>query len=155
MKAHFEQLFSYDRWANQEIFSLIKKREPENARIYVLFSHIISAERIWLDRCMNKQDTVERFMDRSIDEMTHALSSVENDWLAFLPLKSADDFDAIIHYSNSSGKSFSDACDTILTHVINHGTYHRAQIVQLVKAEGFEVPNTDYIFYKRMVGNGK
>lgn len=152
MKAYFEKLFAYDRWANDAVFSLIKTAQPKNPRIYVLFSHIISAERIWLDRCMNRADTVGRFMDRSIDEMTTDLASVEKDWSGFLSTKLGGDFDDIIQYRNSTGKSFADAFETILTHVINHGTYHRAQIVQLVKAEGFDVPNTDYIFYKRTVG---
>ena len=54
-----------------------------------------------------------------------------------------------IIYKNSKGIEFSNTVQDVIFHVINHSTYHRAQIASDLKANGIEPINTDYIFYKR------
>ena len=51
--------------------------------------------------------------------------------------------------TNSKGETFSNKIKDILFHIINHSTYHRAQIATDLKQNGIEPINTDYIFYKR------
>ena len=38
----------------------------------------------------------------------------------------------------------------ILLHIVNHSTYHRAQVAKELRANGFEPINTDYITYVRI-----
>jgi uncharacterized damage-inducible protein DinB len=47
------------------------------------------------------------------------------------------------------GEKFANTIKDIVVHVINHSTYHRAQIAQLVKQSGGEPAKTDYIVYQR------
>lgn len=55
----------------------------------------------------------------------------------------------LISYSNSKGEMFSNTIDDVLFHVINHSTYHRAQIATDLKIAQIESANTDYILYRR------
>ncbi len=60
------------------------------------------------------------------------------------------EFDKIVPYQNSKGVNYTNNLSDIITHVINHGTHHRAQIGQLLKQAGIEkLPMTDYIAFVR------
>lgn len=52
-------------------------------------------------------------------------------------------------YANSEGTPFETPLRDILTHVANHGTHHRAQIVLVLREAKIAPPPTDYIFYVR------
>lgn len=71
------------------------------------------------------------------------------EWAAYLKTLQPEDFDRLISYKNTKGMPFNDQLGDIIGHVINHGTHHRAQIGQLLKAVGAELPVTDYIHYIR------
>jgi uncharacterized damage-inducible protein DinB len=38
-----------------------------------------------------------------------------------------------------------------MIHLVNHSTYHRAQIAILLRQQGFEPVNTDFITYDRVI----
>ena len=40
---------------------------------------------------------------------------------------------------------------TIMIHLVNHSSYHRAQIALLLRQKGFEPINTDFITYDRVI----
>jgi uncharacterized damage-inducible protein DinB len=54
-----------------------------------------------------------------------------------------------INYRNSKGAMFGNITRDILFHIINHSTYHRAQIAFEFKQNNLEPIVSDYIFYKR------
>lgn len=70
-------------------------------------------------------------------------------WKAFLEKLEDGDFAKIINYQTTSSVAFQTKLNDILTHLINHGTYHRGQIVQLLKNERETLPATDYILWVR------
>jgi len=47
------------------------------------------------------------------------------------------------------GEKLANNIKDIVVHVINHSTYHRAQIALLVRQSGGEPAKTDYIVYQR------
>jgi len=55
----------------------------------------------------------------------------------------------IIAYKNFKGDSFENRVEDILTHVINHSTYHRGQIIAQLKGQLPSLPSTDYILFIR------
>ena len=48
-----------------------------------------------------------------------------------------------------AGDPFLDNLTDILTHLVNHSTYHRGQITQLLRRPGMTPPGTDYILFAR------
>ncbi|MDB5136432.1 MAG: hypothetical protein JWP37_3035 [Mucilaginibacter sp.] len=70
-------------------------------------------------------------------------------WINFLDYSDPDDFDKEVSFKNSKGDSFNEKLSDILTHLINHGTHHRAQIGEQLKLAGSDLPGTDYILYIR------
>jgi len=149
MKEHFISMFEYDLWASKTLLHKFELQYPINPRIYELVSHLLSAQRIWFDRCMGVPETVQRFQDRLPAALQTDSSLYHQDWKAFLSSLQAADFQRMISYTNFKGEAYTDKLEDILAHVVNHGTHHRGSIIILMKEEGFTIPVLDYIFYRR------
>jgi uncharacterized damage-inducible protein DinB len=76
--------------------------------------------------------------------------STEN-WLSYLNEHRMETFEEMIFYKNSTGKKYENTIREIITHVINHSTYHRGQIAMELRRLGIDPPPTDYIFYRRTI----
>jgi uncharacterized damage-inducible protein DinB len=170
MKKQFIRLFDYDHFANQVIFKAIHGmgRPP---RALTLMAHLLAASQTWLLRCEGESSAGVNLWpevaggsglgpDAEIPENQVRLSSLEEAidnnhraWIKFLEAET--DFGRTVPYRNQSGKAYHNELSDLLSHLLNHGTHHRAQIGQLLKAEGLaELPPTDYILYLRMVSPG-
>ncbi len=149
MKAYFINLFGYDIWANRQLLEKFEQQFPQNARIYELFSHTISVQRVWLDRVLGIPQSVAVFQDRLPEEMKEDMENYHAAWVDFLSGLEADSFDRKIHYKNTAGDTFDTALVDIITQVTNHGTHHRGNLMILMKEEGFVLPQLDYITYTR------
>jgi uncharacterized damage-inducible protein DinB len=83
--------------------------------------------------------------------MAALIASNAAGWKAFL--EADPDLTGKLTYQNQSGKTYTNVVGDLLAHVVNHGTHHRAQIGQLLKAGGLaHLPVTDYIAYLRLKG---
>lgn len=149
MQQYFRRMFEYDQWAGHILLSKFEKQFPQNQRIYQLFSHLLSAQRIWLDRCIGLPPSAILWAERLPEEMRYDLENYHAAWIDFIDQLRPDDFDRNITYTNSKGDTFTTGLTDILTHVINHGTHHRGSIITLMKEEGFVPPNIDYITFVR------
>ncbi|EHQ29289.1 DinB family protein [Mucilaginibacter paludis] len=149
MQRYFKRLFEYDKWAGHILLSKFEKQFPQNERIYQLFSHLLSAQLIWLDRCIGAPQKAIIWGERLPEEMRNDLEIYHQAWVEFIDQLQPDDFDKNITYTNSKGDTFTTRLSDIMTHVINHGTHHRGSIITLMKEEGFVLPNIDFITYAR------
>ncbi len=153
MKEHFLRLFDYDQMANTLIFAALRDTPPgETDRAQVLMEHLLTASKSWLIRCEGKSSAgIDLWPRAEWGEMGTLINENAKGWKAFLEKET--DFGRRLTYQNQSGKDFSNVLADALTHVINHGTHHRAQIGQLLKIAGVEhLPVTDYIAFLRLKG---
>jgi uncharacterized damage-inducible protein DinB len=65
-----------------------------------------------------------------------------------------NDFQKNISYKNSKGIDYVTSVEDIFTHLAFHGTYHRGQIMLLMRNSGQDVVATDYAMYIREDENG-
>jgi len=149
MKAYFKQLFEYDKWANDILLDKFEKQFPVNPRIYELFSHTLSAKKVWLDRAMGLPQSVAVWSERLPEEVKADNESYSMGWLEFIDGLTIADFEKTVHYTNTQGDTFDTKLVDIITHVINHGTHHRGNIITLMKEEGFVPPHLDFILFIR------
>jgi len=153
MRDHFIKLFNYDNFNNQQISRLIiEAGNPEKP--IQLMAHLLGAQQVWLPRCRRETATgVVIWPDWKSDVFEQAITNNHEGWISFLETLTPADFDQIINYKDSKGNSHQNKLIDILTHVINHGTHHRAQIGQHLKLTGTDLPVTDYIAYIRHFGD--
>jgi uncharacterized damage-inducible protein DinB len=143
----FNELFEYSHHYNQALVSrLLENKEKVSEKAMQLQSHIINAHRIWNSRILNEPAGVRVFDVRPLEALKEADAQNLLDTQKILREK---DLSQVMDYVNSHGQAFSNTIRDVLFHVVNHSTYHRAQIATECKQNGIDPLTTDYIFYKR------
>ena len=146
MKTQFEKLFNYNFEMNQRLIDLISKNLNQvNVKSVDLLNHILNAHQIWNAR-INNQASFEVWQTHNFSDLVEINDSNFKNTLQIIDSRNLEE---LISYSNSKGEIFSNTIDDVIFHVINHSTYHRAQITTGLKIAQIEPTNTDYIFYRR------
>ena len=145
MLPHLRRLFSYDAWANKEVLLSLQKIEGPPARSIQLLAHIVSAERLWLERIEAQPQTMPVWPSLTLAQCERELETLSDGYRRYLSAIGEEDLTKKIKYTNSKGESFLNEMQDILTHVIMHSVYHRGQIASDVRSMGFQPAYTDFI----------
>lgn len=146
---HLTHLFKYDSWAMERTANSIINLEEVLPEAVRLLSHIISAQQIWLNRITGTPSNITPWDNYTIDESIIKTVELTSKWINLLQGNGQTFLDKRIQYQNSKGETFTNSIKDIVTHVINHAAYHRAQIAQHVKRANGTPAVTDYIVYQR------
>lgn len=151
----------YNLWANTKVTGFLKKLTPElwNKELKSSFPtiretlyHIWDAELIWYDRLkgISLSEWPSAGFKGSNDEFIKSFLQQSGKFIELIESKSERELNDYYGYKNVEGKSFeSKTADSVL-HCMNHSTFHRGQIVTMLRNAGFtELNSTDYIMYTR------
>jgi uncharacterized damage-inducible protein DinB len=72
------------------------------------------------------------------------------EWKNFIQTHAEDLDDFRLDYTMLDGSAQSSSLPDIITHVCNHGTYHRGQVAKSLKAAGIQPVSTDFIVFSRL-----
>ena len=146
MKSYFQKLFEHEHWANIKVLETFLEARQAPDRAHEIISHMAAAQKIW----------IERMSGTSSDTKVWALYAKEairglfdTNYQALQEILQRQDFDRLVSYTNSRGEHHSSSLSDILTHLALHASYHRGQIILLIKGQVEKLPATDYIFYYR------
>ena len=87
--------------------------------------------------------------DFYMDQILESWNLVAPAWKDFIEQISDKSLLEVTEYRNSRGDHFQNARSDILTHVINHGTHHRGQIMIYMKKRLPAIQSLDYILFLR------
>ena len=146
--------FDHIDWANHLINKALKVCNGSVEKPLRLLAHIVTAEKVWLAR-INGENAAEISIwpKYTLEQCEHVREQNKIGYQALLSQLKEADFTKIISYQNSKGIAFNTTISDILTHVSLHGSYHRGQIVALLRQAGEAPVNTDYIAYVRQLEN--
>ncbi len=146
MKSFFKELFEYSNHYNQKLIDLLSSNsEKITDKSISLMNHIVNAHQIWNSRISGDEP-----FDVWIIHSFHDLKNIDIlNYTKTLHIIDTKEFSEVIKYTNSKGETFTNSVKDILFHVVNHSTYHRAQIATECKSAGIAPLVTDYIFLKR------
>lgn len=158
--ATVKDLVDYHYWANERILQAVEAapdgtyhRELGGSfpSIAATLAHLIYAEAVWLGRW-----TGEALAAPTVDDLPTVTAARER-WRSFAERLrpfvdglSPEDLDQVQVIRTSSGKEFRHSLREMLLHLFNHGTYHRGQVVTMLRQAGAEAPSTDLIQYYRV-----
>ncbi|GAA4333693.1 hypothetical protein GCM10023149_40630 [Mucilaginibacter gynuensis] len=153
MKDYFIHLFNYDKYANHLILDTLLK-SPHTDRAVQIMAHLLAAQQRWLYRCkglhIEADDVDLQPKNWPADTLGTIIDSNYTLWMEHLASLTDEDLQGTISYQTSNGMPFTNTLVQILTHIINHGTHHRAQVGQHLKFAGVAaLPGTDYIMFTR------
>jgi uncharacterized damage-inducible protein DinB len=161
MKEILQQYATYNIWANQKLAELIQSI-PEDLlhaalpssfkSIHSTLLHMWDAESIWWQR-MKLQEVIispsSTFKGTTIDVSTSLLHQNKL-WETWVKNASAAALDHVFMYQTTQKEQFKQPIFQMILHVFNHGTYHRGQLVNMLRQSGIEkIPQTDFIVWSR------
>lgn len=147
MKAFFQEILEYSHYCNQRLAAAFSEQQGSaSKKAIMLFSHLLNAHHIWNNRVVG---TVSLYGVWDLQPV-HKMKWMDDDnFRGTLFILENYSLDRTIYYQNSQGHGFNNKVRDILFHIINHSTYHRAQIAADFRENAIEPIITDYIFYKR------
>lgn len=161
MKELLIDLAKYNMWANALFINELSKLSDEQLdkelissfpTIRKTVSHIWSAEDIWLQRLGLKEQPVwaESVFTGSFEEMCTNWEETSKGLLSFIERQYSDTaFEHVLQYYNLKKQSAKIPVYVVLVQVLNHGTYHRGQLVTMMRQVGVKkIPASDYVIYK-------
>ncbi|HMV03624.1 MAG TPA: DinB family protein [Chitinophagales bacterium] len=147
MKIFLKELFEYNHHCNGKLAAVyVAHHEMLSENAIFLFNHILNAHQIWNNRILPMQSS---FGVRQIHEIKQLKNIDTSNYEQTLLILESIDLSNSLAYTNSKGEAYNNIIQDILFHIINHSTYHRAQIASSFTQSGIEALSTDYIFYKR------
>lgn len=151
----------YNNWAHQRIFELILAL-PEDKQVTEIPSsfnsifktvlHMWDAESAWWQR-MKMQERIiipsENFKG-NMRELTSSLLQQSKQWEEWVSNASEMMLEHVFQYQNIKREQIKMPIYQMVHHVFNHGTYHRGQLVNMLRQLGIEkIPQTDFSFWTR------
>lgn len=150
---HFKRLFEYQAWANSTIatyLSEVSMNEKPSQRALELLSHSVLAEEVWYGRVAQKNVPTSVWETLEVEKLISKIEGMNQRWNSLLSTMNEDSLNKIILYTNLQGKSFETSVGDIMTHVVNHASYHRGQAILNLKDQYGKVPSTDFIAFARL-----
>ena len=156
--SNYIQRFSYNHWANLrlvqttsqlDVAAFQKEFTSSFASLQHTFVHIIWAEELWLARWEERKfDSVYNPGGYPhIERVQIAFNDLFERQTKFLNSLQAGDGERRINYVNSRGEICEYPLAQMMEHLLNHSTFHRGQIVTLLRQLGVAPPGTDYLIY--------
>jgi uncharacterized damage-inducible protein DinB len=142
---YLRRQFAYNEWANREVLAKFRTSARPPAQTLRLLAHILSAERLWLERIQKQPQSLPVWPEFSSRQCEAQITEMARLWHEYLAGLSATQLSESISYQNSKGEPWSSTVEDILTHVLLHSAYHRGQIASQTRAAGETPAYTDFI----------
>ena len=158
------ELYAYNRWANDRILEAVAMLDAEAfgrdlgssfPSVRDTLVHVLGAEWVWLSRWQGTSPTglPGGWKLTTLAEVRSRWAEVTRDQLAFVAGLKEADLTVAVSYRNTRGESFTNTMGQMLRHVVNHSSYHRGQVVTMLRQLGAEAVSTDLIkFYREQPG---
>jgi uncharacterized damage-inducible protein DinB len=162
MKELLQKMAAYNLWANQKIINCIQQQEqalwyqqtPSSFEtLYKTILHMWDAESAWWQRIKLQERIVapSQNTEPSLKEASDGLLSQSTQWEAWIKAATEMALQHVFQYSNLRKEQFKQPVFETVMHVFNHGTYHRGQLVTMLRQLGVTsgIPQTDFAFWCR------
>ena len=150
MKPYLLKLYQYNAWANNRVLNCLIRQNVETEKIMSVMGHVVAAQFLWLHRIKGLPPAdVKLWGDYKLTQLVKMAEDAGRLWLEFI--EATENFDRPLTYFNYTGDPYVNNVEMIMIHLVNHSTYHRGQIALLLRQEGFEPINTEFITYDRVI----
>lgn len=149
------RLLNYNQWADERILTavdgvaaeeLTRPREAYFGTIATNLRHTLVAQRNWLARWRGEAPRP----DQSITESWRdAYAATHGALRAYVGSLSDGDADRLLRWTDAQGNARQAVLADTITHLVNHGTAHRAETGLLLERLGRSPGDLDYVLYCR------
>ena len=165
MKTLLTSLCDYNVWANKRVVEIIRSFPEDISDKFIESSfpsirktiyHIWDAQVVWLNRLqgisLNTWPSKEYGDGFAGYDLYFIQQSI--DFHRFIQTRSETYFETTCFYKTLNGSDNQTKHWQIILHCMNHSTYHRGQIITMLRSIGLtNLISTDYIAYTREIEN--
>jgi uncharacterized damage-inducible protein DinB len=155
-------LVAYNRWASQRFFDVLSRlpaelyaREMKSSHggIHGTLAHIVDAERHWLTRWLRSRETTTFASSEvasllapdqlaSLSDLRVCGEKTGGEMARFLETLTDQTLQEAVTTTNAQGGTIIATYWQMIQHVVNHSSYHRGQIVTMLRQLGVQPPST-------------
>lgn len=153
-----QTLYAYNRWANRRLLAAARLVELQDfmrdlgashGSLRGTLVHILWGEWLWLRRWRGESpkrlSIQEEFPDP--DSLELGWAEVERDQMNFIVGLTDEHLSARVSYENLQGRRWEYSLAHMMQHVVNHSSYHRGQVVTLLRQLGQTPPAMDFLVF--------
>lgn len=155
--AHARRLFAYDTWANARMLDAAAALAPADwsrevggsfPSLAATYGHLAGAKWVWLQRLAGTSLPMPEWVKApALAEVRERLAEVDRGWEERLSSFTDADLARVLAYRSLAGDPYERKLADIVTHLANHGTYHRGQASTQLRLLGAKPPSTDFIYF--------
>lgn len=153
-------LFTYNTWATNKLLEAasqipeqqyLQDMKSSHGGIHDTFVHIVAAQKMWLSRWVGRPDAslVKAREYPAFTELKKLWEQVDKETLTFLNTLSDEKLQSSFSMTSMRGETFTHTFQQMMQHLVNHSSYHRGQIVTMIRQLGIKPPATDMIGFFR------
>lgn len=159
-KSDLARLLDYNVWANHRVVRAAAtlstaefKRDlgGSHGGVRGTLSHILAAEWIWLERW--KGVSPARLIDegefKDVLALRERWKAIEAHRAAWFDGRRERHFVEIVRFRTLDGKAYGAPCWQLVQHVVNHGSYHRGQVINMLRHFDAKPVSTDLLLFDR------
>jgi uncharacterized damage-inducible protein DinB len=154
------RLLEYHAWATAKTLEsvqplsheeLLRDMRTSHSSVWGTLDHTYRADALWLKRLGGDPDVKLSAIDpvSDLEGLQRSWQAAQTGLISFAGSLSDADWTRVVEYRFLSGKEGRSPVYETLLHVVNHGTYHRGQIVTMLRLLGAEPIATDFIAFVR------
>jgi uncharacterized damage-inducible protein DinB len=156
--ADIQLQFDYNRWANARVLEAVtaltneqflKELGSSYSSIRDTLVHILSAEEVWLMRW--KGISPKQMLDPSYFSDLRSIQAkwaeVEMDQWNFVSKISDESLEERVEYRNFQDEVWEYTLWQMMHHMVQHSTYHRGQVVAMLRQLGAAPVPLDFLIY--------
>jgi uncharacterized damage-inducible protein DinB len=146
MKEFFLDKFEFDFYSMKSWISCIENQEESVSQFTLKsISHIVNVHHIWNSRILNKTSESNKW---DILPVSYHTRLARQNYLETTDFLEKYELSEKIKYHSSEGIKMEKSIVDVLYHILNHSTYHRAQITMDLKQNNIQFPSLNFITYR-------
>ncbi len=154
-----KMLHAYNAWANNRIFDAVQRLTEEQYKkdmkashgsIHGTLTHMVGAEKIWLERFIgNPQPFLKAEEIASASALRTIWEDVGYEMARWIGTMSDKKLQEVFEMKTLKGDVYTHVYWQAFQHLVNHSSYHRGQIVTMLRQLDMQPVSTDLILFYR------
>ena len=153
-----QELLNFNTWANAKLLDAVEGLDLTRftrtlggsfPSVQATLTHILWVEWLWLERWHGRspQQVFEPGEFPSVEELRTRWVQLQAAQMAYVKTLSQGELQQVIRYTNLKGELWEYPLWRQIYHLVNHSTYHRGQVITMLRVLGAPRPATDFLVF--------
>jgi uncharacterized damage-inducible protein DinB len=161
MKAHFQRMAAYNRWAKERLYEAVGKLSSEEfaaprsgffPSLLKTLNHILVGDTVWMGRLDGTGSSItslDQILHTDLAALKAARGAMDNRIVGYVDAVAPTRLEEDLVYRTVAGDPMRTQVAQVLAHFFNHQTHHRGQAHAMLSDAKVAPPSLDLILFLR------